>query len=108
MSWQQVYDPLGNGILSALVASIPIIVLLGTLAFLRLKAHRAAILGLAAAFVIAVAVFGMPVEKAGAVTIFGAAYGRDAADVAVYHQFGPPAIYSSMQVRVDMLAGPPG
>jgi lactate permease len=75
MSWQQVYDPLGNGILSALVASIPIIVLLGTLAFLRLKAHRAAILGLAAAFVIAVAVFGMPVEKAGAVTIFGAAYG---------------------------------
>jgi hypothetical protein len=28
------------------------------------------------------------------------AYGRDAADVAVYHQFGPPAIFSSMDVRV--------
>jgi len=35
------------------------------------------------------------------------AYGRDAADVAVYHQFGPPAIYSGMEVRVDMLDGPP-
>jgi lactate permease len=75
MTWQQAYDPLGNGILSALVAAIPIIVLLGTLAFLRLKAHRAALLGLAAAVIIAVAVFGMPAGKAGAVTIFGAAYG---------------------------------
>lgn len=36
------------------------------------------------------------------------AYGRDAADVAVYHQFGPPAIFSSMYVRVELLQGPPG
>jgi transglutaminase-like putative cysteine protease len=36
------------------------------------------------------------------------AYGRDAADVAVYHQFGPPAIFSSMDVRVDLLDGLPG
>jgi len=35
------------------------------------------------------------------------AYGRDAADVAVYHQFGPPAIFSSMDVRVDLLDGLP-
>ena len=75
MTWQQAYDPLGNGILSALVAAIPIVVLLGTLAFLRLKAHRAALLGLSAAVLIAVGVFGMPAEKAGAVTLFGAAYG---------------------------------
>ncbi|MGB7294190.1 MAG: L-lactate permease [Candidatus Aminicenantales bacterium] len=75
MAWQQVYDPLGSGILSALVAAIPIITLLGSLAFLRFKAHRAALLGLAAALVIAVAIFGMPAGKAGAVTIFGAAYG---------------------------------
>lgn len=75
MTWQQVYDPLGRGLLSAVVAAVPIVVLLGTLAFLRLKAHRAAVLGLAAAFVIAVAVFGMPADKAGAVTLFGAAYG---------------------------------
>jgi transglutaminase-like putative cysteine protease len=36
------------------------------------------------------------------------AYGRDAADVAVYHQFGPPAIYSNMDVRVDFLDSLPG
>jgi len=75
MTWQQVYDPLGNGYLSALIAAVPIVVLLGTLAFLRLKAHRAAVLGLAAACVIAVVVFGMPADKAGVVTVFGAAYG---------------------------------
>jgi len=75
MSWQQAYDPLGSGLLSALVAAVPIIVLLGTLAFLKLKAHRAALLGLAAALLIAVAVFRMPLDKAGAVTAFGAAYG---------------------------------
>ena len=75
MVWQQAYDPLGNGLLSALIAGIPIIVLLGTLAFLKLKAHLAALLGLAAALIIAVAVFRMPVDKAVAVTAFGAAYG---------------------------------
>jgi transglutaminase-like putative cysteine protease len=36
------------------------------------------------------------------------AYGRNAADVAVYHQFGPPALFSSMDVRVELLNGPPG
>jgi lactate permease len=75
MVWQQAYDPLGNGLLSALIAGIPIIVLLGTLAFLKLKAHLAALLGLAAALIIAVAVFRMPLDKAVAVTAFGAAYG---------------------------------
>ncbi len=35
------------------------------------------------------------------------AYGRDAADVSVYHQFGPPALFSSMEVRVELLDGPP-
>ena len=35
------------------------------------------------------------------------AYGRDAADVAIYHQFGPPAIFSSMDVQVELLDDPP-
>lgn len=36
------------------------------------------------------------------------ARGRDAADVAIYHQFGPPASFSSMAVHVALLDGPPG
>lgn len=36
------------------------------------------------------------------------AYGRDAADVAIYTQFGPPARFSDMEVRVELLDAPPG
>jgi lactate permease len=75
VSWEQVYNPLGNSFLSTLLAAVPIVVLLGTLAFLRFKAHRAALLGLISALIIAVFVFGMPADKAGAVAVFGAAYG---------------------------------
>ena len=35
------------------------------------------------------------------------ARGRDAADVAIYHQFGPPASFSSMDVQVVLLEDPP-
>lgn len=34
-------------------------------------------------------------------------YGRDAADVAIYHQFGPPALFTDMEVQVELLNGPP-
>jgi transglutaminase-like putative cysteine protease len=35
------------------------------------------------------------------------AYGRDASDVAVYTKFGPPVNFSSMDVTVNVLDGPP-
>jgi len=75
MPWPQVYDPLHNAWLSTLLAALPVVVLLGGLAVLRLKAHVAALAGLAAAFTVAVVVFGMPPDKAVRTTIFGAAYG---------------------------------
>jgi lactate permease len=75
MAWNQVYDPFGNWFFSTLVAALPIFVLLGALAFLRLKAHAAALLGLGSALAVSVLVFGMPADKALAVSLFGAAYG---------------------------------
>ena len=75
MAWNQVYDPVDLWALSTLLAALPIFILLGTLAFLRLKAHWAAVLGLAAALLVAVGVFRMPAGKGAAVAAYGAAYG---------------------------------
>jgi lactate permease len=73
--WPQAYDPLGSAVLSTLFAALPVVVLLGSLAFLRLSAHVAALLGLLSALVVAVAVFGMPFRLAGATAAYGAAFG---------------------------------
>ncbi len=75
MPWNQAYDPLGHWLPSSLLAALPVFVLLGSLAFLKVRAHKAALAGLAAAWMAAVAGFGMPVGKAGAAAVFGAAYG---------------------------------
>src|SRR4051794_30312226 len=75
MLWSQVYDPFGHMIVSALVASIPVIVLLGAIGLFEVKAHWAALLGLASALLVAVLVFGMPVKMAGMSALYGAAFG---------------------------------
>src|SRR5215468_642487 len=75
MTWTQIYTPLGNLYLSALVAALPVIVLLGALAFFHVKAHWAALLGLATALLTATLVYGMPGSMAAATVVNGAAYG---------------------------------
>ena len=75
MTWTQVYDPLGHWWLSTLVAAIPVLVLLGALGALRIKAHYAALLGLAASLLIAVGVFGMPFKMGVMAGIYGMCYG---------------------------------
>ncbi len=75
MVWQQVYDPLNSAVLSTILAAIPIVVLLGTLAFLRMAAHWAAILGLVSALVIAIVVFSMPASMALGSAGLGAMFG---------------------------------
>src|SRR5215831_5933082 len=74
-TWTQAYYPLGNLYLSALVAALPVIVLLGALAFLRMRAHNAALLGLASALLIALSIYHMPAKLAFAAALNGAAYG---------------------------------
>ena len=75
MPWSQIYTPLGNLLLSALVAALPVIVLLGLLAFGHVRAHLAAVAGLGAALLVAILVYGMPVKLALAAAGNGAAYG---------------------------------
>ncbi len=75
MSWLQHYDPLGNSLLSTVVAALPIVVLLGAIAWLEIRIHLAALLGLAVALVVALAAYHMPLKAAAATTIYGAAFG---------------------------------
>jgi lactate permease len=69
--WSQVYNPLHSIVLSALLAAVPVVVLLGALGVLHLKAHVAALLGLAASVAISIFEFGMPVQM----SVISAAYG---------------------------------
>src|SRR5689334_329201 len=75
MPWSQVYAPLGGIGVSALVAAIPVVVLMALLAFWHVRAHVAAAVALVAAGLIAVLVYGMPAKLAVAAVGFGAAFG---------------------------------
>lgn len=76
MNWTQVYSPvMGNIFLSALVAALPVFVLLGLLAFWHVKAHISALLGLATALLVSIFVYHMPAKLAGMAAVNGALYG---------------------------------
>src|SRR5579863_4241199 len=74
-AWAQGYDPTGHWWLSTLLASLPIVVLLGSLALGHVKAHYAALAGLAAALLTAILGFHMPARLAAATAVYGAGYG---------------------------------
>jgi len=73
--WAQGYDPLGRWWLSTICAALPVLVLLGTLALFRMKAHYSAFLGLVTAILVACGLFHMPIKMASIAAIYGAGYG---------------------------------
>ena len=73
--WAQIYDPTGHWWFSTICAALPVLVLLGTLAFLRIKAHYAALLGLATTLLCAIWIFRMPARMAAKTVLLGASFG---------------------------------
>ena len=74
--WQHNYEPVAGSLgASALVATIPIVVLFVMLGVLRRPAWMSAISALVAALAVSLLVYGMPIQLALLSTIYGAAYG---------------------------------
>jgi lactate permease len=74
--WPQNYTPLGGSLaISGVVAALPIFVLLYLLGVRRLPAWKAALSGLAAALLVALVLYRMPVGTALSAALYGAAFG---------------------------------
>ncbi len=74
--YRQVLSPLGDSLTaSALVAAVPIAVLLVLLGVFRMRSHWASLCALAAAIVIAIFAYRMPAAQAGSAALEGAAFG---------------------------------
>jgi lactate permease len=74
-TWTQIYDPFGHWWLSALVASLPIIVLFTMMAGFRVKPHWAALSGAATAVLVACLVLHMPASLAAGSFLYGVSTG---------------------------------
>ena len=75
MTWSHDYAPLGSLMLSAAVATLPVVTLLGLLAFWHVRAQIAALAGLLVAAALALFVYHMPPRLAAAAMAYGAAFG---------------------------------
>ncbi|MEY4940292.1 MAG: hypothetical protein RIQ93_2027, partial [Verrucomicrobiota bacterium] len=75
MPWPQIYTPVGGIGVSALIAALPVVTLLGLLAFFHVRAQIAALAGLIVAGLIAIFVYQMPASLAAASAVYGAGFG---------------------------------
>ena len=74
--YKQVLDPVSHSLgLTSIFAILPLLILFVLLGVLRLKAHWASLLALAAAIIVSLAVYGMPAGQAGDSALEGAAFG---------------------------------
>ena len=69
--WPQNYDPFNNALLSTVLAALPILVLLGSIAIFHIRIHLAAVFGLIIAIGVALFAFNMPVTAVAATTLYG-------------------------------------
>ena len=75
MNWNQIIDPFNNLALSALVALVPIAFIFWALIIKKMKGYKASLFATALAILIAIFVYGMPVNLALLSTANGALYG---------------------------------
>jgi lactate permease len=76
LTWTQSYTPVFDSLLvSALIAALPLVVLLGLLGWFRFKAHHAALLGLLTSLAVAILIYRMPPVLGLVSAVYGAAYG---------------------------------
>src|SRR5438105_11045083 len=76
MPWTQEYTPVAGSLaFSSLAAALPLVVVALLLGVWHTPAWKAALLSLVTAFIVAIAVYGMPLPLALAATGYGAAFG---------------------------------
>src|SRR5947199_979549 len=73
--WNQIYNPLGNTVLSTIAAAIPVVTLLVLIASGKVKAHLAAIIALVVANIITIAVYHMPAGMSVRASLLGVVAG---------------------------------
>jgi lactate permease len=75
MNWTQVYNPLNNIYLSALIALIPIVYFFWALAIKKTKGYIAGLITVVLAVLVSIIVYGMPASMAISSTIYGSVVG---------------------------------
>ena len=75
MTWLQNYDPIHNAALSTLLAAVPVVALLGLIAWGRMPIHKAAFAALLLALGVAIFGYEMPAKTAAMAAVNGACYG---------------------------------